>query len=90
MRKLMMIIAFLFALPAFAAKPITADQLEQFLANAHGKTDADLAYQIAESHLTERLSSVRLSAMQMQLPGDKVGRHCPHLLTSRSSRGRPL
>jgi VWFA-related protein len=71
MRKLLMIITILFTLPALAAKPVSTDQLEQFLESAHGKTDAEVARQIAELRLTERLSSARLVEMQKQLPGDR-------------------
>jgi hypothetical protein len=71
MRKLLIIVTILFAQLAWAAKPVTTDQLVQFLANVHGKTDADAARQIVDLRLTERLSSVRLVEMQSQLPGDK-------------------
>ena len=34
------------AFPAFAAKRVTVEQLEQVLAAAHGKPDADIARQL--------------------------------------------
>jgi len=64
-------ILLLFALPALASKPITTGQLDQLLTSAHGKTDADVARQIADLRLTERLSFARLVEMQKPLPGDK-------------------
>lgn len=71
MRKLLLILTILFTLPAVAAKPVTTDQLKQFLVGAHGKIDVEVARQIAELRLTERLSSVQLAEMQKQLPGDR-------------------
>ncbi|MDR3727722.1 MAG: VWA domain-containing protein [Terracidiphilus sp.] len=69
--------AFLFllaglAIPASAVKRVTVDQLEQALAAAHGKQDADVAHQLLDMELAERLSSVKLSKWQSILPGDKA------------------
>jgi len=58
-------------LPAIAAKRVTADQLEQALATAHGKADADVAQQLSELQLTERLSADSLAKLQTELPGEK-------------------
>lgn len=70
MRKLLLIVTILSTPPTLAAKPVTTDQLAQYLASIQRKTDADAARQIVDLHLTERLSSNRLVEMQKQLPGD--------------------
>lgn len=59
------------ALPALAANRVTVSQLEQVLAAASGKPDADAARQIAGLELTERLSSARLEQLRANLPGEK-------------------
>jgi len=61
-----------FALPAFAAKRITVEQLEQVLAGDHGKLDAEVARDLSDLELTERLSTVRLSRLASSLPGEKA------------------
>ncbi len=58
-------------LPAFAAKRVTVEQLEQVLAAARGKPDAAVAQQISDLELTERLSADTLSQFKGGLPGDK-------------------
>jgi hypothetical protein len=58
-------------LPAFAAKQITVEQLEHQLSDAHGKRDQDLAKQLGDVQLTERLSSPRLAKIDASLPGEK-------------------
>jgi len=58
-------------LPALAYEPATIAQLEQILADAHGKPDKDLAKQLGALELTERLSTVRLEKLQASLPGIK-------------------
>jgi hypothetical protein len=72
MRKLLFLV-FLFAsvLPARAAKPVTVEQLEHTLADAHGKKDQDLAKLLGGLELSERLNSERMAKMQADLPGDK-------------------
>ena len=59
-------------LPAFAAKRVTVEQLEQVLAAARGKPDAEVAQQISDLELTERLSAEKLSQFKDGLPGDKA------------------
>ena len=71
MRKLIAIITFLFTLPALAAKPISVDQLARILASIQGQTDTEVARQITDLRLTERVSSVRLVELQKQMPGDR-------------------
>jgi VWFA-related protein len=60
------------ALPAFAAKRVTVEQLEQALAAAQGKSDAEVARQLSNFELTERFSSLKLSRWKSDLPGDKA------------------
>jgi hypothetical protein len=65
------------ALPAFADKDaavakVTVAQLEQTLAAAHGKPDADVARQLSGLELTERLNMAKLAALKADLPGDKA------------------
>jgi VWFA-related protein len=57
---------------AFAAKHITVEQLEQALATAQGKPDADVARQLSDLELTERLSPAELSHWQTALPGEQT------------------
>jgi hypothetical protein len=78
MRKLLLSILLAgLALPVFAANDaavakITVAQLEQTLAAAHGKPDADVARQLSGVELTERLNMVKLAALKAALPGDKA------------------
>ena len=58
-------------MPAFAARSVTVDQLQQQFAALHGKTDADAARQIADWKLTERLSLAREGELEKALPGEK-------------------
>ena len=60
------------AFPAFAAKRVTVEQLEQVLAAAHGKPDAEVARQLSDFELTERLSAARLSRWESDLPGTET------------------
>src|SRR5574338_275667 len=55
--------------PVWAGRRVTVDQLEQFVASAHGKQDAKVAQQLVQMELKERLSTTRLVHMQAQLPG---------------------
>jgi hypothetical protein len=59
------------ALPARAVKRITVDQLEQVLAAAPGKPDAEVAQQLFNLELTERLNGGRLARWETQLPGPR-------------------
>jgi VWFA-related protein len=60
------------ALPAPAATPVTVQQLEQKLAEAHGRRDGELARELSELELTERAGSARLARWEASLPGDKA------------------
>jgi VWFA-related protein len=57
------------ALPAFAAKRVTTDQLEKIVAADHGKQDAKVAQQLANLELSERLSAAKLTRWEADLPG---------------------
>jgi VWFA-related protein len=48
---------------------LTVEQLEQVLATAHGRPDADLARQLTGLELTQRLDSPRLAHFEADLPG---------------------
>jgi hypothetical protein len=65
------------ALPAFAAKDatvakVTVAQLEQALATAHDRPDAEVALQLSGMELTERLSTAKLTHLKANLPGSKA------------------
>ncbi len=75
MRKLALLLLLAgIALPAFAAKGITVEQLEQVLAAKHGKPDAKVAQQLSGLELTERLSMAELSQWEAGLPGPQSRR----------------
>ena len=57
--------------PSFASKQITVQQLESVLAGASGNPDAEIARQLSEIELSERLSAAKLSGLQTQAPGLK-------------------
>lgn len=81
------IIALLLAVTAanaFAARPITVEQFEQFLAGTNARSDAELAVQIAAFTLTERMSSWQLSRLQATVPGEKA-RHAIIALADQSA-----
>ncbi len=54
---------------AIAAKSATADQLERLVEDSKSATDANLAHQLLDLHLTERINSDRLARLNAQLPG---------------------
>jgi VWFA-related protein len=58
--------------PNPAARPVTVEQLEQVLSAAHDKQDAEVARQLSDLTLTERLSSTRLLACLAGLRGGKA------------------
>ena len=57
--------------PAFAARSVTVDQLQQQIGALQGKSDLDAARQIADLKLTERLSRAREGELEKALPGEK-------------------
>lgn len=60
-----------FVLPAYGAKRVTVAELEQTLAKAHGMADAEVARQLSDIELTERLSTAKLDRLETDLPGEK-------------------
>ena len=60
------------ALPAFGAKRVTVEKLEQVLDKSSRTSDAKLAQQIYELELTERLSEGRLARLETDLPGEHL------------------
>lgn len=65
------------ALPAFAATEatttkVTVAQLQQALAAAQGKPDAEVAQQVAGMELTEQLSAAGFARLNAALPGEKA------------------
>src|ERR1700677_4737108 len=56
-------------LPVFAAKRVTVVNLEQMLASSRHTSDANIAKQLFELELTERLSEDRLAPLTADLPG---------------------
>jgi VWFA-related protein len=50
---------------------VSVDQLEQFLADAHAKSDAELAKELTHLELSERLDSPALLRLEASLPGDQ-------------------
>jgi hypothetical protein len=61
----------------FAAKDapvakVTVAQLEQALATAHDRPDAEVAQQLSGMELTERLSTAKLTHLKANLPGNKA------------------
>jgi hypothetical protein len=57
-----------------AGERITVQQLEKVLAAAHGQPDAEIAQQLSWLELSERLSTIRLSTWQAELPGPESQR----------------
>jgi len=78
MRKLIVLcVLALIALSAAAEKPIavakvSVDQLRQALAAGRDEPDAEVAQQLANMELTERLSTAELARMKAELPGNKA------------------
>ena len=65
---LFLLLAFL-PIPAFTAKTVTVQELQQILAAARNKSDADLAWQISGLVLAERLSPPQLASLQQSVSG---------------------
>ncbi len=60
--------------PAFAAKRLTVEQLQEVLTASRNKPDVELAWQIAGLEMAERVSDARLAALAKDLPGDQSRR----------------
>ena len=59
----------LLALPAWAARTVTVDQIRHILADAHGLSDAKLAGDLSDLEPTERLSAPTLAQFEAELSG---------------------
>jgi hypothetical protein len=57
------------ALSCLAVKPVTAEQLVQMLATTHNESDAQVAAQLSDLTLIERLSPAAHSRCEADLPG---------------------
>jgi len=72
---LLLLLASTLAQPALAKvavmTPVTVDQVQQILAELHGKSDGKATEQLSTLQLTQRLSSPRLARLQADLPGPK-------------------
>jgi hypothetical protein len=55
-----------------AAKPVTVQQLEQMLAAGDGASDVQMAAQLSDLVLIERLSAARLSRYETDFPGPRT------------------
>ncbi len=72
MRKFPIFLACLgLALPLQAAKRVSLEQLDEVIAQAASKPDTDLAWQIGDVQLTERISATGLAKLLKALPGEK-------------------
>ena len=73
MRKLtVLLLLFAITRPALASKRVTVSQLEEVLAAVSGKPDAEVAQQISDLELTERLSATTLARLGTNSPGPKT------------------
>ncbi len=59
---------------AFAARRLTVVQLQETLAASRNKTDADLAWIVADLEMSQRISAARLAALMKDLPGEQSRR----------------
>jgi hypothetical protein len=58
------------AWPAWAAKTVSVQELDDLLASLHGKPDAKVAQQISDLQVTERISFARLARWEKESPGE--------------------
>lgn len=73
MRRLAVALAiFGLGLPLYASKSVSVAELEQRLASDGGKSDVEVAQQLSEFELTERLSATTLERLQSKVPGNKA------------------
>jgi hypothetical protein len=68
---LSILILSLACLKVWAAGPVTIDELQSLLASAHGESDENLAREIENSELTERLNLAQLQRLLAGLPGNR-------------------
>jgi len=60
------------AWPAWAAKAVSVQQLEDLLAALHGKPDGKVAQQLSELQVMERISFDRLARWEKENPGERT------------------
>jgi VWFA-related protein len=60
------------ASPVWAAKHVTVGQLEELVSASRNKPDVDVANQLSDLELTERLSDARFTALKTGLQGEKA------------------
>ncbi|MGA2087120.1 MAG: hypothetical protein ABSG60_16545, partial [Terracidiphilus sp.] len=88
MRKLILLaFAAVMVFPAGAAKRVTVEQLEQSLAtdNAAHRVDAEVAHQLGDLELSERLTDVTLGRIAAKLPLGPLTALALQLLTDQSA-----
>lgn len=89
MRRLVLVLAFFeFALPALAAKDISVAELEQKLAASRGRLDVEVARQLSDFELTERLSTTALARLEANSPGTNTSQELK-ILADQSAFLRP-
>src|SRR5271163_888747 len=71
-RCLLLVLLAASTLPAFAAKRITVEQLDQILAAAHGKPDVEVARELSDLEMTERLSAATLLRWETDFSGPEA------------------
>jgi hypothetical protein len=57
--------------PAFSAKPVPPDKVDQLLIHARGKSDVKVAKQLFNLMLSQRVSAARFARWEAELPGPK-------------------
>lgn len=72
--KFIVLLVLLAAVPAFAAKNVTVEQLNHEIASLNKEKDAKVAEHLYDLQLTQRLSSKKLAAFEAALPGPKSRR----------------
>ncbi len=73
-RRVILWLAILMTVPAFAAKRVTVDQLSHVIVSSRKQKDPKIARRLYNLELTQRLSSKRLVAFEQSLPGPKSRR----------------
>ena len=68
--------------PALASKRVTVSQLQEIVAATAGKPDAEVAQQISDLELTERLSTEKLSQLKVVLSSDKASQNLAFVFES--------
>jgi hypothetical protein len=72
MRKLVLLLIAGFAVPVFAARTVTVEELERAVGKARGAPDAKMAKLLSDLELTDRLSMMRFASLEAELPGPEA------------------